>query len=209
MTATRAPGNARSQRTRSGLLVAARELLESGGPDALTMTTVAERAGVTRRAAYLHYASRTELLVDLFDHVSRAEDLPSSMRPVWEAPDGVSALEEFAQHIARFHPRILGVAGALNRARRRDPDAAAHWDVAARDQRAACQRLVRRLQREDRLAPPWTVGTATDMLLALMSFELLEVLMVDRGWSRRRYGRHLATLFRATFVRPPEGDAGQ
>ncbi len=200
MTVTQAPGNARGQRTRTGLLTAARELLEAGGLDALTMTTVAERAGVTRRAAYLHYPSRTELLIDLFTHVNRTEDLASSLRPVWEAPDGVSALTAFAEHLARFHPRILGVAGALNRARRTDPDAAAHWEVVARDQLSVCRRLTRRLHREGVLAAPWTPATAADMLWALMSFNVREDLTLDRGWSDHRYGRHLAALFLATFV---------
>ena len=54
---------------------------------------------------------------------------------------------------------------------------------------------------EDRLAPPWRVGTATDMLWALMSFDLLEELLVGRGWPARRYRTHLAALLRATFLK--------
>jgi hypothetical protein len=34
-----------------------------------------------------------------------------------------------------------------------------------------------------------------------MSYELLEELMVDRGWSASSYRTHLAALFRATFLR--------
>jgi hypothetical protein len=33
-----------------------------------------------------------------------------------------------------------------------------------------------------------------------MSYELLEDLLVDRGWSPRRYSSHLAALFRSTFL---------
>src|SRR5688572_23279920 len=52
------PANSRSRRTRSALLSAARDLLEEGGAEALTMSSVAERAGVTRRAVYLHFGVR-------------------------------------------------------------------------------------------------------------------------------------------------------
>jgi hypothetical protein len=34
-----------------------------------------------------------------------------------------------------------------------------------------------------------------------MSYELLEDLLVDRGWSQRRYRTYLAALFQSTFVR--------
>jgi AcrR family transcriptional regulator len=198
------PRNARGRRTRTALLAAARALLEEHGAGSLTMAAVAERAGVSRRAVYLHFASRTELLTELFGYVSEQEGLAGSLAPVWAAPDAAAALEEWARHLARFHPRILAVARAIQRARHDDPDAAAHWQLVAADQQACCQRLAARLAGEGRLARPWTVATATDMLWGLMSFELLEELLVDRGWSPRRYRTHLAAVLRASFLCDPD-----
>ena len=197
------PRNARSRRTRSALLDATRTQLEERGTEALTMAAVAERAGVSRRAIYLHFASRTELLTELFGYVSEQESLTASLQPVWQAPDAAAALEEWAYHLARFHPRVLAVARAIQRVRRVDPDAEAHWQLVMADQQACCQRLAAWLAREQRLAPPWTVRTAADMLWALMSYELLEELLVDRGWSPRRYRTYLAALFKSTFLCDP------
>jgi len=197
------PRNARSRRTRAALLDATRALLEERGTEALTMAAVAERAGVSRRAVYLHFASRTELLTELFGYVSDQEGLTASLQPVWQAPDAAAALEEWARHLARFHPRVLAVARAIQRVRRVDPGAEAHWQLVMADQQACCQRLAARLDREQRLAPPWTVRTAADMLWALMSYELLEELLVDRGWSPRRYRTYLAALFKSTFLCDP------
>ncbi len=197
------PRNARSRRTRAALLDAARALLEEQGTESLTMAAVAERAGVSRRAVYLHFASRAELLTELFGYVSEQEGLASSLEPVWAASDAAAALAEWARHLAGFHPRILAVARAIQRVRRVDSDAAAHWKLVMADQQACCQRLAAWLAREQRLAPPWTVRTATDMLWALMSFDLLEELLVDRGWSARRYRTHLAALLRSTFLCGP------
>jgi len=194
------PANARSRRTRSALLSAARSLLEQGGSDALSMTATAQSAGVSRRTVYLHFPTRTDLLVGLFDHVNETEGLAASLAPVWAAPDAVTALEEWARHLGRFHPRVRPVARAIARDRRNDPDAAAHWDVVTLDQRRACSRLARWLHDEHRLARPWTVASATDMLWALMSFDLLEELVIDCGWSTRRYTEHLSALMQATFV---------
>ncbi len=200
--AIESPRNARSRRTRAALLAAARALLEEQGAEALTMAAVAERAGVSRRAVYLHFASRTELVTELFGYVSEQEGLAASLQPVWDAPDAATALREWAAHLARFHPRILAVARAIQRVRRSDPDADRHWRMVAADQQACCRRLARWLAREGRLARPWTVPAATDMLWALMSFELLEELLADCGWSPARYRAHLAALLAATFLAP-------
>lgn len=53
---------------------------------------------------------------------------------------------------------------------------------------------------KDRLAPPWIVDAAGDMLWALMSPELLDRLLRDRRWSRSSFGQHLGTMLHRTFV---------
>lgn len=194
------PTNARSRTTRAALLAAARSLLEEDGFEALTMAAVAERAGVTRRAVYLHFASRTELVAALFDFVSESEGLAASLGAVWNAPDAVAGLEEWAAHLARFHPQVLAVTRAAERLHRADPDAAQHRERYMREQLAACRRLASWIEREGRLAPHWTAETAADMLFALISTDLLERLLRERRWSRRRLARHLALLLRSTFV---------
>lgn len=197
------PTNARSRRTRAALLDAARVLLEENGPAALTMAATAERAGVSRRSVYLHFATRADLLVALFDHVSEAEGLDDSVRPVLTAPDPVTALEEFAAHLARIRPRVRAVATAIQRQRRSDPDFAAHWDVVFRDQRQICRHLINGLHREGLLADSWTVASATDMLWALMSGDFADNLTIDCGWSLSKYAERMAALMRAVFVAEP------
>ena len=194
------PSNARSRRTRAALLTAAQAILEEQGFEALTMTAVADRAGVTRRAVYMHFASRAELVAALFDHVAGVEGLQESIRGVWEAADAASALDEWAAHLARYHPRLLEVDRAVQRVWRQDPDAAAHRRRVVAEKLANCRRLAQRLHDEGRLAAAWTTESATDMLFALISSDMIEALIVDRHWSRERLAEHLALLFRSTFV---------
>lgn len=195
------PGNARSRRTRAALLDATREILEDRGFEALTMAAVAARAGVSRRAVYLHFASRAALVDALFRHIAEHEGLDDSTRRVWAAPDGVAALDEWARHLAHYHARLIAVSRAVDRVRRDDADAARHRRRVVRAQLANCRRLAVRLDKEGRLAPPWTVDTATDMLWALISTDMIEGLLVERRWSRRRLAQHLAVLLRSTFTR--------
>lgn len=194
------PKNARSRRTSAALLEATRTLIETHGTQALTVAAVADAAGVSRRAVYLHFSTRAELLTGLYRSLGETEQLAASLQAVWDSPDAVSALNEWAEHIARSHPRIVGVLRALEAAQHTDDVAAELWRGTLRNWRKGSRRLIDRLAAEGRLAPEWTVETATDMLWALMSLDLLERLLAERGWSRARLAKHLATLFTNTFV---------
>lgn len=194
------PTNARSRRTRAALLAAAHAILEEQGFEALTMTAVADRAGVTRRAVYMHFPTRAELVGAIFDYVAEVEGLDESLESVWAAPDAVSALDEWAAHLARYHPRLLAVDRALQRVWQDDPDAAAHRARVVAEKLSNCRRLARRVADEARLADGWTTESAADMLFALVASDVIEALIVDRRWSRQRLARHLALLFRSTFV---------
>jgi AcrR family transcriptional regulator len=194
------PTNARSRRTRAALLDATRAILESEGFEALTMSAIATRAGVSRGAAYLHFASRSDLVAALMAHVAETEGLRDSVARVWAAPDAVAALDEWGRHLAEYHPRVLAVARAVDRVRDTDSDAAAHHSRVVEAQLANCRRLASWLADEGRLAAPWTTATATDMLWALISTDMIEGLLVERAWPVHRLRRHLQTLLRATFV---------
>jgi AcrR family transcriptional regulator len=194
------PQNARSRRTSAALLQATRDLIDEHGFEALTMAAVAERAGVSRRAVYLHFSTRTELVTALYRSLGHTEDLAASLQAVWESSDAVTALREWAQHIARSHPRILATLRAVERARHTDPDAAELWATTLTNWHKGSHRLAQWLADEGRLAPSWTVDTAADMLSALMSLDLLDRLLTDRRWSRKRIADQFAVLLRSTFV---------
>lgn len=197
------PQNARSRRTCAAILDATRKLIEAEGFETLTMAAVAQRAGVSRRAVYLHFTSRAELLSALLRHLGEAEELGESLERVWAAPDAVSAVDEWAGHLARAHPRILPIARAVEQVRRTDQDAAALREAIMERWRKGCRRLAGWLEEEGRLVAPWTVDDAADMMWALMSWDVLEGLTIEREWSAQRYAEAMALLLRSTFVRQP------
>lgn len=199
------PQTARSRRTRGAILDAAWSLIEERGAEALSMEEIAERSEVSRRALYLHFASRAELLVALLSHIDERLDLDASLRPVIEAPDPVAALRAWTEHLGRYHPRILNVARAVDRVRHTDPAAAELWSHAMRAWHQVCQALATKLAEKKLLAEPWTEETAADMLWALMSTDLLEDLTEDRGWSNELYAKRLFTLIERALVRPDRG----
>ena len=76
----------RVERTRAHVLDAARELVAQEGINALTYTTLAERAKVTRPTLYRHWPTPTALLVDLIldgpptDYPAPSTDAPAAVR---------------------------------------------------------------------------------------------------------------------------------
>ena len=56
--------SSKNMQTRSKILQATLELLEAGEGGEIRMGDIAKRAGISRQALYLHFATRAELLVE-------------------------------------------------------------------------------------------------------------------------------------------------
>jgi hypothetical protein len=116
------------------------------------------------------------------------------------APDAVTGVEEYAAHLVRIHPKILAINYVVLYGRHTDPDLRALYGLGLEAWLGCCRALMQRLADEGKLAEPWTVSTAADMLLALMRDEVVETLAVERAWPAERHTELLATLRRRTFV---------
>jgi len=190
-----------SSDTRQRILRAARELLESDARPDIGLEQVAKRAGVSRQAIYLHFGSRGALLLALAKYVDESEGLSELTRRVREADTGRDALDRLAWLNAEYEPRIRAVAHAHDLARRGDAELEAAWRDRMRARRALYGHVVRRLEDEGELADGLTVNEAVDLAWALLSSRVHEDLVVDRGWSRRRYEERLRSLLRLAITR--------
>lgn len=194
------PQNQRSRQTRAAILDAAWKLLEEEGGVELTMSKVADTAGISRRGLYLHFSSRGQLFAELFDHIDQRLDLASSIRPVIEAPDAVTALDAAARHTAAYHARIVPVIRAVDRVRHDDPDARQLWARSMSVWYAGCHAIASAIADEGRLAPPWTPVTAADLMWSLMSVELVDDLLNERGWTVDELADRLSLLTQRTLL---------
>jgi AcrR family transcriptional regulator len=89
--------------TRERLLLAATEVLESGGYAAATVAAIAERAGVATGTLYRHFASKADLFVEVFRTIAEHE-LATMQRA---ASATRSAGEELEAVIGTFAARAL------------------------------------------------------------------------------------------------------
>jgi AcrR family transcriptional regulator len=187
--------------TRSVILDAARRLLEAHGYHGVGLDAIAREAGVSRQAVYLHFESKAGLLLALVEHVDEGHDLAGRTARIERAGSGAAMLDALVLHSASYTPLIYRIATVLETARRNDPDAEAAWQNRMANRYAGQSRLVQRLAAEGALAAGWSLEAATDLLWALTSIRVWEDLVIGRGWSKRRYVRHLRAVLRGALVR--------
>lgn len=190
-----------SRDTRKRILDAARELLESEARPDIGLEQVAKRAHVSRQAIYLHFGSRGALLLALAEHVDEAEGLRDLTRQVRQAESALEALDRLAWLNAEYEPRISAVARAHDVARRGDAELEAAWQDRMRARRSLYADVVKRLADEGELADGLAPKEAVELVWALLSSRLHEDLVVDRGWSRRRYEERIRRLLRLAVTR--------
>ncbi len=126
---------------RRQLLDVARQLLESGGADELTLAVLAERAGVSKPIAYDHFESRSGLLIALLDDTSQyyASDAEAKIA---RAPQTVPAIARivaaaYVQCSLDAGPALIVLAAAVEaNAEARDAGRAVQSDHAERFARA-------------------------------------------------------------------------
>jgi AcrR family transcriptional regulator len=188
-----------SEATRTRILEAARELLESHAGAGVGLEAIARAAGVTRQAVYLHFGSRAALLLALVEHVDRSEGLAALVEHVHDAPSGAEALERLVHLNAVYEPRIRAVATAHDAARRVDADLEAVWQDRMRRRRNLCRHVVARLDEDGELGRHLDLSEATDLVWALLGPRVHEDLVAARRWSRRRYETNLLAVLRCAL----------
>lgn len=175
-------------------------MLEQSGGRGVRMVDIAKEAGISRQAIYLHFASRTELLIGAFLHLGDELDVEGRLAPSRAATKGVQRLERYIEFWGNFLPEIYGVAKALIMAQDTDEAADAAWRDRMAAMRDGCRAAIDALHADGILAKEWTRPEATDALTAMLQVPNWEYLTIERGWSTRDYIRRMQFLARQAFV---------
>src|SRR6476646_6424983 len=132
--------------TRHRLLEAARKLLLKRGFHGVGLEDIAEAAGVSRQAVYKsHFASKSELLLELVRHVHIAENLDEFTRPVFEASNALAMLDATIRASLNIEARVHELSLVLAAAAVSDDGAAAAWRDRMKLKRGALRSTVARL----------------------------------------------------------------
>ena len=151
------------------------------------MSELAREVGISRQALYLHFPSRTALLLALVEHVDEREDLAGEVARVEAARDGAAQVRAWVEMQARRNPRIAPLARALDQARHEDDAAAAAWTDRSRNRLRGAAAIVARLRSEQRVHRSWTAGDAVTLLWEIAGFRVWDDLVNEAGMSPGRY----------------------
>jgi AcrR family transcriptional regulator len=148
------------------ILDAGLDILKGDAPEQLSMGAVATRAGVSRQALYLHFASRTDLVVAVVDHANEQLGLPARAAALDRVRSGRGALEVFVNVIVWQTVHLGPAVRAVYRLVERDPELNARW--AERNGRLArVETVIGLLAAEGRLRRGLRRDQATTLLYAL------------------------------------------
>lgn len=187
--------------TRRQILTAAWGLINEGDRD-VRLSDVGARAGVSRRAIYLHFDDRAGLLAALVDFMDQALGVRALAEPVWTATSAEALLDAVVTFYAQLNPRVDAVARVLEA---RPGDAAAHsaWRSRMEMRRQVHREVMRRIAEDDALATEWTVETAADVLHSMMLPAAWRELTEEVGWTVQDCEAHLTTAVLRAFLKRP------
>ncbi|HSF95614.1 MAG TPA: TetR/AcrR family transcriptional regulator [Thermohalobaculum sp.] len=192
--------------TRTRILQAAWELLESAEAPETRMADIARRAGVSRQAVYLHFPTRAELLIATTHHIDAVKKADDRLAASRTAATGPERLDAFIEAWGNYIPEIYGVGRALMAMSTTDEAARLAWDDRMQAVRHGCRAAVEALARDGRLATEHSAEEATDLLWTLLSVPGWERLRLVCGWPQARYVEKMKALARRALVAAQPGD---
>ena len=189
--------------TRLRVLRAAIELFSDKGFEATTVDDVAEAAGVSRPTVFAAVGSKAQLIKEARDVALVGDDEPVPMpeRPWVQAlraePDAGKALRIYAGAMAAVHSRAARLELAIASAGDAEVKALA---VTAREQRHfGCNLITGLVARKRRFRSGLKREVAADLVFALASPEVFDLLVSTRGWTVRQYESWLAETLESQF----------
>lgn len=186
--------------TPTRILRSALALLEVPGAKLPTMSDIAKATGVSRQAVYLHYPSRTDLLIAATRYQDQQLNIDAALAPSRAAQTGRERLEAFVTAWADHIPKIYGVARALMAVTDTDAEAAAAWNMRMADLREGCAAAITALAQDSTLPPNMDQDQATDLLWTLLSIRNWENLTQKCGWDQDCYRTTIRALALATLA---------
>lgn len=175
--------------TRGRMLEAARELFVRNGYGATTLKEIADRAGVAVQTIYFTFGNKRVLLKELVD-VAIAGDLEpvATMDRPWfqDALAATTAESHLRLHVRgtrEILERVAPIVEMLRAAASADPALAGEWDGDVDPRFAVHLEAARSLMTKPGARAGVTAGHAADLLFGVLSPELYQVFVRDRGWS--------------------------
>jgi len=191
--------------TRTRILEAAWALVTELGAS-LRLADVAERAGVSRQALYLHFGDRSGLLLALVQHMDGRLHLGEALAHVRAAPTSAELLERAMRLNTEFWTAVQPIAQVLEAAQYEREALGAAWRDRMRFRQESFSGMIRQIAEAEDLARGWSVEDAAAVLYAVAHFDTWRELTRHLGWADDRYVAAMTRLLGGSLLK---GDAGR
>ena len=188
------------------MLQAARQLFLEHGFAATTMPAIASTAGVSVQTVYKSFGNKPRLAKAVFDVAMAGDDEPVPMLQrallgrVRDEPDPRKRFRLYGEFLAEVAPRHVPVQLVIRDAASSDPEAQAVWAELQAERLNGMTLFARALHDDGSLRPGISMSEARDVLWTYNSAELFQLLVLERGWSPKRYGRWIADALIAALI---------
>ena len=197
----------RARQTRDQITGIAREMFLVDGYADTTIAAIAAAAHVSVETIYKGFGGKPGLVRAIIDKGLAGEGpVPAEQRSDHirdTEPDPQKILAAWGAFTAELGPRVMPVLLLARDAAVGDPEVAATLEEisAARLERMTVN--ARGLAKAGHLRPGITVEHAADIMWAINSPELYELLVIRRGWTAKRYGQFIAQSLAGALLPAP------
>jgi AcrR family transcriptional regulator len=187
----------RARRRRRDVVIAARDLFETSGFQATTITAVAERAGVSAESIYKGFGTKAALAKAVFDFVIVGDDEPMPMaerpetRAIQAEPDVRRKIQLYVDGLAQRQERSARVQILIRDGRHHDEALRETWQSLLDERLTGMTMFARHLVDSGQLRDGITVDEVADVLWTYIAVELYELLVLHREWPLNRYAAWL------------------
>jgi AcrR family transcriptional regulator len=195
-----------AQRTRRKILEASRHLFATQGYATTTLPAIATEAEVAVATITAGFGTKLALLEAVVKWNVRGDELPIplSERSWWQEvlkePDPRQRLALYAKNVQQIHQRTTDMFMIVRSAAAVEPTMAALRRELGESHYEDDGKLVESLAKEGALAPGVAEKQATDLLWALGSADLYQILIADCGWRPEQYAQWLAAAWIHTLL---------
>ncbi len=196
---------AAAERTRTGILHAARELFSAQGYDGTSVAQVAARSGVSVDTVYASVGRKPQLLLAVHDMelADSAVPVPAEQRDyvrrIGEAAGAREKIEGYASALAERLPRTVPLALALRAAGTKDPDCRAVYRALSQRRAANMRRFAEELLATGELRPGVAVDQIATLVWSMNSPDYFQ-LLAEHGYTPTEYGHLLTQVWTHTLL---------
>ena len=187
--------------TRRAILTAARALFAERGFGATPVKLLAERAGVAVQTVYATFGSKAGVLAGLVDLVDEEAGVVPLIGELRQAEDPREMLRIHARVRRRIRERCGDVIAMLRAGAGVDERIAAVWEEGMRRRHGGLSAIAAKLESQGALAEGLDRKSAADIAAALVTDDVCDVLVGQRGWSFDEYEEWLAETLARLLLR--------